>query len=88
MLALLLGPFGRYLGGAALIVAVLGGIYWKGRNDGQDSFLEQLRARREAEAATAAEIERRAAACSADPQCVLPDAFRQRVPSIRPDPGK
>lgn len=37
MIAFLFSPIGRYVGGALAILAVVGGIYMKGRSDGSAS---------------------------------------------------
>jgi hypothetical protein len=86
MIGLLLNPVTRYLAGAAAIVAILGGIYWKGHNDGSHSVETRIAAERAEAIAKRLEIERDAAPCLADPDCLLSDPFR--VPAIRPDPGK
>lgn len=88
MIGFLLSPVARYIGGAIAILAIIGGIYWKGHSDGSASVERKLAERRAAEIETARQIERDAAACNTDPECLLPDPFRLRVPSVRPDPGK
>ena len=86
MIGLLLSPAIRYLAGAAAIVAILGGIYWKGHDDGMQAVETRIAAERADAIAKRLQIERDAAPCLADPDCLLDDPFR--VPSIRPDPGK
>lgn len=43
MIGLLLSPLGRWLGGAAIILTLLGGIYLKGRSDGKAVVMESWR---------------------------------------------
>jgi len=86
LIAFILSPIGRYIGGAVAILAIVGGIYWKGRNDAANAIEQELQAKRASELETARKIERDAIACNLDPQCVQPDSFRERVPGVRPDP--
>lgn len=88
MIGFLFGPIGRYFMGGALIIAIVGGIYWKGHSDGKSGIEAEIANRKASEIEAAREIERDAAPCNADPECVQPDPFRLRVPSVRPDPGK
>ena len=86
MIGILFSPIARYLAGAAAIVAILGGIYWKGHNDGKQAVETRIAAERADALAKRLQIERDAAPCLADPDCVLSDPFR--MPAIRPDPRK
>lgn len=88
MIGFLLSPVARYIGGALAILAIIGAIYWKGHSDGSASVHAELAAKRASEIETARQIERDAAACNADPECLLPDPFRLRVPSVPADKGK
>lgn len=58
-------------------LALLGGVYVKGRIDGEKLSLAKV-AQKNMEAANAArEVERDSALCSNDPACILPDPWRR-----------
>lgn len=86
MIAFIISPLGRAIGGALAIIAIIGGIYWKGRNDGANAIEQKQQAQRADDLEKRLEIERAAQPCLADTNCVLPDPFRLRP--VRPDPGK
>jgi len=88
VIGFLLSPLGRAIGGVVAILAIMGAIYWKGHTDGTSGIETELATRKATELEAARQIERDRAACDADPVCVQPDPFRQRVPGVRPDPGK
>jgi hypothetical protein len=41
-MAFLLSPIGRWLGGAVVIVVLVGGIYMKGRSDGSATVIDRI----------------------------------------------
>lgn len=38
MIAFFLSPIGRWVGGAAIVIALIGSVYLKGRSDGKASY--------------------------------------------------
>lgn len=77
---------GRIFAGLALGVLIIGGIYQKGRMDGKSDEKQRVEIQSRKDVDAARKIERDAAPCIADVNCVLPDPFR--MPRVQPDPGK
>ena len=44
MIGFILSPMGRYIGGALLILAIIGSVYLKGRNAGEHNAIESINA--------------------------------------------
>lgn len=77
---------GRIVGGVILAVLVGFGIKQKVHNDGVSEERQRNEAKAVQDALAARKIERDAAPCIADVNCVLPDPFR--MPRVQPDQGK
>lgn len=77
---------GRIFAGLILGVLILFGLYQKVYHDGISAERQRNEAKAVQDALSARKIERDAAPCIADVNCVLPDPFR--MPRVQPDPGK
>ena len=77
---------GRIFAGLILGVLIIYGLYQKVYHDGISAERERIEQQSRKDADAARKIERDAAPCIADVNCVLPDPFR--MPRVQPDQGK